>query len=257
MRGRARDLLMRKLEARSPLEILPKRPHKIKGPQMDSKSALLDKMRPCVKASLNDGARDKSEFAKMRFAIIFELNRLHLEKAEIKMALLEWDKKSFQALTPGDATRKLSDFVNWFFKHECKMSCKTLVDYCLFPDGGCTFGTTPFAGNISLPFTISEAIAFLDREYQPHGYIMGLMLKILFKVQQQKNARAIVFVGLRTLQAMLNNEYRHNLDLMTISRALNMLEEAKFISIKRGQSGTFGTRHANGYTFLPWSNNNP
>jgi hypothetical protein len=213
---------------------------------------ILKKMRPCVAAAFKDGAQDKDHLKKMTYAIIFELNRLGIGKVEIKMALLDWNKKSIIALSPGDANRQLCDFVDWFFKKECKLGCKALKDYCLFPNGGCAFQLQAYVGDINLPFSLSEAMIFLEKEYRPHGYLMGLLLKSLSKIQQEKNAKNIIYVGLRTLKAQLVEDDRHILDLMTISRSLNLLEDAGFFKISRGQPGTFGTRHANGYTFLPW-----
>jgi hypothetical protein len=211
-----------------------------------------DQMRPCVKSAFDEGAQDKDHLNKMRHAIIFELNRLGIEKSEIKMKLLEWNKKSYQVLSPGDATRQLCDYVNWFFKHECKLSCKGLEDYCLYSTGGCAFRPSQYGGEIALPFSLIDAMIFLEKEYRPHGYLMGLLLKSLFKIQKEKNAKNIIYVGIRTLQARLLEDNRHNLDPMSLLRALNKLEAAGLIRIMHGQSGTFGTRHANGYTFLPW-----
>jgi hypothetical protein len=105
---------------------------------------------------------------------------------------------------------------------------------------------------MTLPFSLSEAMIFLEKEYRPHGYLMGLLLKSLSKIQIEKNAKNIIYVGIRTLQARLLEDDRRNLDPMSLLRALNKLEAAGLIRIMHGQSGTFGTRHANGYTFLPW-----
>lgn len=211
-----------------------------------------DKMRPCVKRAFISGAKDKDHLKKMTFAIIFELNRLGIEKQEIKMALLEWNKKSYQILSEGDAKRQLCDFVDWFFKRECKLGCKALEDYCIFPDGGCAFKPRLYDGEIALPFSLPEAMIFLEKEYRPYGYLMGLLLKCLSKIQKEKNAKSIIYVGVRTLQARLIEDDRQNLDPMSLLRALNKLEAAGLIRIKHGQPGTFGTRYANGYTFLPW-----
>jgi hypothetical protein len=212
-----------------------------------------DQMRPCVKSAFDDGAQDKDHLNKMRHAIIFELNRLGIEKSEIKMELLEWNKKSYQVLSPGDATRQLCDYVNWFFKHECKLSCKGLEDYCLFPNGWCAFRPQSDSGEITLPFSLSEAMIFLEKEYRPHGYLMGSLLKTLSKIRVEKSAKSIIYVGVRTIQARLLEDDRHDIDLMGIMRALNKLEEAGFIKITHGQAGTFGKRPANGYSFQPWA----
>jgi hypothetical protein len=210
-------------------------------------------MRPCVAEAYRNGAQDRLNFEKMRFAIIYELKRLETEKKEIKIFLLEWNKKNYQVLATGEAQRQLCDFVEWFFKHDCKLSCKVLEDYCLFPTGGCGFKPVPYSGEIRLPFSEMDAVNYLLKEYRPHGYLMGVIVRVLFKIQLEKCARHEVFVGLRTLEARINEEYRFHIDLMTILRALNELETAKLIRITHGKPGTFGKRTANGYTFLPWS----
>jgi hypothetical protein len=209
-------------------------------------------MRPCVKAAFENGAQDKDHLKKMTYAIIFELNRLGIEKPEIKMALLHWNQKSYRILSDGDAKRQLCDFVDWFFKRECKLGCKALEDYCIFHNNWCAFRPQSYCGEMTLPFSLSEAMIFLEKEYRPHGYLMGLLLKSLSKIQIEKNAKNIIYVGIRTLQARLLEDDRRNLDPMSLLRALNKLEAAGLIRIMHGQSGTFGTRHANGYTFLPW-----
>lgn len=205
-----------------------------------------------MKAAFEEGAQDKDHLSKFRHAIIFELNRLGIEKSEIKIKLLEWNKKSYQVLSTGDARRKLCDYVDWFFKHECKLSCKGLEDYCVFQNGGCCFKRRPYQENIELPFSISEANNFLMTECKPHGYLMDCLIKILFEIQQEKGVRDIVFVGLRTLKARLSDEYRRNLDPKDILRTLSRLEENGFIRITHGKRGTFSNR-ANGYAFLPWT----
>lgn len=217
---------------------------------------MTDKMRPCVKAALEDGAQNKDHLKKMTFAIIFELNRLNIEKSEIKMVLMEWNQKNYRKLTEGEAKRQLCDFVEWFFKHECKMSCNALNDYCLFPNGGCRFKPIPYQENIELPFSMLDAESFLMSERMPHGYLMACLLKILFKIQREKNARAIIYIGLRTLRARVLDEFRHDLDPKDILRALNKLEEEGFIRITHGERGTFSKR-ANGYTFQPWTRQQP
>gem|GEM_PF-1679770 len=221
--------------------------------KMSTLEKIADQIRPCVKFALEKGARDRDHLKKMTFAIIYELNRLHVENPEIKMALLEWNDKNYRVLSAGDAQRQLCAYVDWFFKHECKLSCKALEDYCLLPDGGCLFKPASYNGEITLPFSLLEAISFLEKEYHPHGYLMGLLLRILFAIQKEKNAKNIIYVGLREIQARILSEYGHRLEPMQILRALNKLEEAGLIRITHGQPGTSGTRQANGYIFLPWT----
>ncbi len=210
----------------------------------------LGRMRPCVRLAFEKGAQDKDHFRKMRHAIIYELNRLKVEKCEIKQALMEWNHKNYRKFTEGEAKRQLCDYVEWFFKNECNLSCKALNDYCLHPDAGCSFKRVAYQENIELPFSIIEAESFLLRECEPHGYLMSCLLKILSKIQKE-NARKIIYIGLRTLQARLLDEYRARLDPKDILRALNKLEAEGLLRITHGERGTF-SKHANGYTFLPW-----
>lgn len=210
-------------------------------------------MRPCVAEAYQKGAQDRQHFEKMRFAIIYELKRLAIEKPDIKIFLLEWNAKNYQALATSEAQRQLCDFVDWFFKRDCKLSCKALVDYCLFPSGGCGFKPVPYSGEIQLPFSELDVVAFLEREFRPNGYLMGVIVRVLFKIKIEKCAKKEVFVGLRTLQARINDEFRFQSDLMAILRALNELEKLRLIRITHGKPGTFGKRTANGYAFLPWS----
>ena len=213
---------------------------------------IIPKMRPCVNAAFEQGAQDKDHLSKMRHALVFELNRLGFEKPKIKMALLEWNKKSFKVLSPGDANRQLCDYVDWFFKKECKLSCNALKDYCVLPNGGCAFTLHAFDEEITLPFSILEAALFLDKNYQRDSYLMRALINILFKIQKDNNAKTIIYAGIRSIRDRVLEKTRKNLDLMCILRDINKLEEAGFIRITRGKSGTFGTRHANGYSFLPW-----
>ena len=213
---------------------------------------VLKKMRPCVAVVFENGAQDRNEFEKMRFAIVFELRRLDVEMAKIKMALLEWNTKNNRVLSTGDAQRQLCDFVNWFFKHDCKIGCKGLKDYCRFLNGGCVFKPAVNTEEIKLPFSLVDAMVFLEKEYRRDGYLMGKLILILFKIQKDKNAPNILYVGIREIRARLNNDERLDLDEMTLLRALNKLEEAGILKITHGKSGTFGRRTANGYSFMSW-----
>jgi len=213
-----------------------------------------DKIRPCVFAALKSGAQDRDHLKKMTHAIIYEFDRLQMGKADIKMILLDWNLKSYRVLSAGDAKRQLCGYVDWFFKlKDRKLSCKALEVCCVYPNGGCAFKPAQCREGFSLPFSLLDAMAYLEKEYRPHGYLMGLLLKVLFAVQKDKNSKNIIFVGVRELRARLNHDEGHNLDIMTILRALNMLEEVGIIKITHGKSGTFGTRQANGYTFLEWT----
>jgi hypothetical protein len=210
-------------------------------------------MRPCVARVFEKGARDRNEFEKMRHAIIYELRLLEVDVPQIKLELLDWNMRNTRKLSTGDAQRQLCDYVDWFFKNDCKMSCRYLSDYCGLPEGTCMFSKPVNVGEIVLPFDMIEAMNYLVKEYRPHGYAMGLLIRVLFKIQREKNAPKILYVGVREIRARLNSDERLNLDEMSILRLLNRLEEAGILKITHGKSGTFGKRTANEYTFLPWT----
>jgi len=213
---------------------------------------MMEQMRPCVKNAFMHGTEDKDHFSKMRHAIIFELHRLGTDKAEIKNALLEWNQRNFNFLAPAESQRQLCDYVDWFFKKEGRCSCHSLEEYCLYPKGGCKHKPRKILGEITLPFSKIEARSYLEKKYPRDAHVMTILLNILFKIQLEKNAAQVLFVGLRTISARLLNDYRHRLDLISISRLLYKLQDAGFLSIQRGERGTNGTRRANAYTFLPW-----
>src|SRR4030042_945646 len=110
-----------------------------------------EKMRPCIRKCLQEGLLEKIPSKlyeevrkKMTFAIIYEMNRLGAEPGLIKQSLLNWNDRCINALTVNRAKRQLCDFVDWFLKKNCRMSCKTLFDYCLYPSGvGCQFQKMP------------------------------------------------------------------------------------------------------------------
>jgi hypothetical protein len=206
----------------------------------------LDQIRPCVRKSLEQGADDDDEFKKMRQAIIYELNEIGIDKAEIKAEMLAWNNRNHKKLSLNKAKGELSGYVEWFFRHDCKLGCSALVNYCLYPGGGCGFQPMPHSALI--PFPMARAESYL-MSLKPVAYLETCLLKILYTIQQEKNVR-IVFIGVRILAARVLNDFNHDLDLMSIHRALRQLEDIELIRIIPGRVGEHSGR-ANGYALNP------
>lgn len=215
-----------------------------------------DKMRPCVRNALEEGAKNIFQFEKMRFAIIYELKRLGFKKENIKQILFDWNQRCYKVLTTGEAKRQLCEYVDWFYKKECKLSCKGLTSYCIHKDGECEFKKAN-KKNEKLPFPLNATINKIEHKYQPHGYLMGKIIRILESARQERGGWDKVYIGMRTIKAKLLDIENIAIDIMTISRELYRMQEVGILKIEKGKPGTFGTRHANGYKFLKWSPDNP
>jgi len=214
----------------------------------------IPKMRPCIRAGFTEGAQGRDHFEALCFAIIHDLKRIGLTKPDIKMALMEWNKRNYKSLSEGEARRQLADYVEWFFKKNPKLGCKSkqLTLLCVYSNGGCSFAFTPDKECDRLPFALITADQYLLERYPAHAYKMGAVLKTLFK-KQVENGRKRIFVGLRSLQAILFSDFKICLDPKDILRLLNKLKDEQFIEIEPGQPGGFkARRRANEYTFLPW-----
>jgi hypothetical protein len=81
---------------------------------------------------------------------------------DIKMMLLEWNKKNYRVLSSGEAQRQLCDYVDWVFKGECKTGCRALKDYCVGINGICKFSRIPSNGGIELPFSLKDALLYIE-----------------------------------------------------------------------------------------------
>jgi hypothetical protein len=189
----------------------------------------------------------------MAYAIIYELNRLGVAADVIKSELIQWNSRSQNKLSIGDAKRQLCDYVDWFYKHECRLSCKSLSDYCIDKEGSCPFSVKPRSERV-LPYTMAQARQFLEFEFFEHGkgHVMAIVLRSLVSLWDDKGRPNQLFVGVRSIQARILEMHRSFLDLMSIVRHLRRLSSAGFIAIRSGESGSFGFRLSNAYEFLDW-----
>jgi hypothetical protein len=187
----------------------------------------------------------------MLHALIFEMRRVGLSKAEIKTELLKWNQRNGTLKkTEGDARRELIEYVNWFFSKnpEPRLGCKALEAYC---NDQCSFKISKSREPRILPFNLTEAEIWLERECKPHGYLMGKLIICLWQAQREKGNFETVWIGCREIAAKLLENGTGHLDPKDVLRCLNRLEEQGFIQIIRGKSGSI-RRQANGYKFLPW-----
>ena len=89
---------------------------------------IIEKIRPCVRASLENGAASDYEYQKMRHSIIAEMKRLGYDLSEIKHHVIEWNAR---CKSPRDKDRHLLKYIIWFEKHNCRTGCKALYDFCI------------------------------------------------------------------------------------------------------------------------------
>lgn len=217
------------------------------------KNYSLKGMRECVRDAFEKGVTDEETFRKMRHAIICEMKLLGINKAKIKMALIEWNKKNKPKLSPNETKRQLNDYVDWSFKKDTKISCKALKDYCIDKGRFCEYRKKTKRESQQIPFDFLEAVTFLENRYGAEGFELVKILRTIIKIKKFKDAKWVLFVGLREIQAQLMDTERWNVDLMTISRRLYKLETIGFIKITRGEKGSFGNKKANAYEFISWS----
>lgn len=222
---------------------------------MENKKSLSN-LRDCVREALEKGSQRGYEFKKMRFAIIAELKRLSYISSEVKDILLEWNKKCEKVLPYREQKRQLLDYVDWTDKHDCKIGCNGLEDFCI-GQNKCSFNRKRTYLNRKevevLPFDLSEVRHFLEIRYKAEGYIMELILNALRRYQIEKATGEIMFIGIRTIANLIRDTQGHNLDLMTIHRRIQDLVSEGIIEIViKGKRGTFGMQPANGYKFLRW-----
>lgn len=218
-------------------------------------------MRPCVKKILDTGLREKLPKQlfedlrkKMTYVIIHDLRRINIEPIDIKQMLLSWNDRCIMKLSSGDAKRQLCGFVDWFLKKECKLSCKGLADFCLYPEGtGCAFQKKAELRKVN--YTTGEAQVYLERTFPKYGigYRMGYVLEALHKAREEKGVDRL-YIGLRTLAAILYDIRSWRVETKELSKYLYRLQEEKFLKIEKGEKGSFVFRHSNAYTFLDWHN---
>jgi len=215
----------------------------------------IEKMRDCVKNAFNNGSQRGHEFRKMRHAIIVELFRLGLNPSEIKDALQAWNKRCEKFLSPGEQKRQLFDYVDWCEKHECRLGCKGLEDYCIGEDN-CSFHKQKVLihrGQVEkLPFDINKARDFLIKRYGGDGYAMTHILHCLRYAQTEKETGEVILIGYRRIASLLRDRFGIDVDPMTVYRRVqDLISEGMLEIVVKGQSGTFG-RPANGYRFRRW-----
>ncbi len=135
----------------------------------------LNNLRDCVREAIKKGSQRGYEFKKMRFAIIAEFKQLGYTSSEVKNALIEWNKKCEKVLPYGEQKRQLLDYVDWADKHDCKIGCRGLEDFCVGQDK-CSFNTKRTHFNRQavevLPFDLNEVRRFLEIRYRAEGYVI-------------------------------------------------------------------------------------
>jgi hypothetical protein len=217
-------------------------------------------IRDCVKKYLENGIHSQNGFydlifKKMRFAIIYELNRVGNNSADIKNALLEWNQKNEKPLHLGEARRQLCGFADWFLKHECKLSCERgLADFCVGINN-CKYKKTAnriFRNSFSdIPFNIQSIEEYLKASAPKDVFILMAIINILKQIQSDRKINEI-FIGFRSLASLIQEKYNIHIDAMQICRKIRLLIEYKILTItQKGKAGNYN-RQANGYTLLPW-----
>ena len=218
-------------------------------------------LRDCVRLAFENGSGRGHEFEKMRHAIIVELKRLGYTSAEIKGALLVWNKRCEKVLSHVEQKRQLLDYLEWVDKQEAKsktlrMGCRALEDYCIGEEK-CLFNVKKLSLNREsteiAPFDLSEVEKFLESRYKgPTGYTMFLILKNLRHHQIKKGTGPTIFIGHKGIATLLSENDGHRIELMTINRGIkNLVNEEMIEIVVKGEKGTFSPK-ANGYRLLPW-----
>lgn len=220
---------------------------------MNKKS--LENLRDCVKEALNNGCERGHEFHKMRHAIIIEFLRLGYDYSEIKDLVLDWNKRCEKPLSPSEQIIQLLGYVDWVAKHQCKIGCNALRDYCLGKEK-CQFylKTTQYQREVSkeLPFDLQELDSFLNKRYKADGYVMMLIIKALRRYQYEEATGEIIIVGLRKIASIIRDKDNRSFEAMDIFRKIKLLiEEGILEQVIKGKKGNFSNL-ANGYKFLPW-----
>ena len=215
----------------------------------------IDNFRDCVKKAFLNGSERGYEFHKMRHAIILEFKRLGYSLEEIKDKLFEWNKRCEQPLSLSKQRTQLFGYVDWVEKHDCKLGCRALEDYCIGKDK-CKFYLITTHQNRQqtqeLPFNIQELEKFFIERFKAYSYLLLLIIKALRLYQQKEATGKIILIGIRKLSSIINTMTKNNISLMDIFRKINILiEEGILEKVIQGQSGNF-TKQANGYRFLPW-----
>ena len=214
-----------------------------------------DNLRDCVRQAFLNGCERGLEFHKMRHAIILELKRLGYSSSEIKDRLIEWNRKCERPLSLSEQKIQLLRYVDWVDKHDCKIGCKGLEDYCIGKEKCQFYLKTTYQNRQKtqqLPFNLDELGRFLTERYKAEGYVMMLIINALRFYQQEKATGEIILIGYRTISSIIRDKYGHNILPMDIFRKINFLiQEGIVEKIIKGKVGNFAGQ-ANGYRFLEW-----
>lgn len=214
----------------------------------------LEYIRDCVRQAFLNGSNRGQEFRKMRHAIIYELERVGFDSSEVKDKLLEWDQRCEKPHSISEQKSQLLKYVDWFESKECKMSCRSLEDYCLGKNNCQFYIKTSYKKRQEmpkLPFNIDELETFLRERFKADGYTMLLIIKSLRFFQYEK-ASEIVFIGYRKICSIIRDKFGHRLSPMDIFRKMQYLKDEGIIEqVFKGKRGNF-TKKANGYKLLPW-----
>lgn len=218
-------------------------------------SERLEFMKDCVKKAFDEGCQRGRKFEAMRHAIIVELKILDFTAAEIKDMLSEWNKRCERVLGPGEEKRQLFGYVDWVFKHECKIGCNGLRDYCIGEES-CQFHRRNNAyrrdRTPDLPFDLQQLKKFLDERFKVDGYVMLLVINALAYHQIEKLTGEIIYIGVRTIARIIRDKYSCTVSPMEVYRKINkLIDEGMLELVERGKGGGF-SRKANGYRFLRW-----
>ena len=215
----------------------------------------IEDMRDCVREALLKGSPRGYEFGKMRHAIIVELKRLGHDSSEIKDKLIEWNGICERPLGIGDQNRQLLKYVDWTDKHDTKLGCKALEDYCIGKEK-CQFNIRTSSRNRSitqdLPFDIGQLDKFLMERFQADGLGMLLVVKALSRFQVEKATGPVIYVGYRTISSIIRDKLGHSQNQMDVFRKMQQLiNEGVIEQVVKGKGGNF-SKKANGYRFLAW-----
>lgn len=221
---------------------------------MESKKNF-DNLRDCVKQAFLKGCERGLEVNKMRHAIILEFKRLGYNSSEIKDKLIEWNGRCEKPFSLSEQKIQLLGYVDWVDKHDCKIGCKALEDYCIGKEK-CQFHLKTTYQNRQktqqLPFKLEELDKFLTERYKADGYVMMFIVKALRFYQQEKATGEIILIGYRTISSIIRDKYGHNIPPMDICRKINNLIDEKVVEkTTKGRAGQFGGQ-ANGYRLLHW-----
>ena len=215
----------------------------------------IEYMRDCVKEALVKGSQRGHEFKKMRHSIIVELKRLGYDSSEVKDKLIEWNSRCERPLGIGDQKHQLLKYVDWVDKHDTKLGCKALEDYCVGKDN-CQFNTKISAQNRNttqdLPFDTDQLEKFLTERFHADGFGMLLIIKALRRFQVEKATGPIIYIGYRAISSIIRDKYGHSLGPMDIFRKMQQLiDEGVVKLVAKGKAGDFSWQ-SNGYCFCAW-----